>query len=270
MKILITGGSGFVARSIYNKLGPHEVVVINRQSVNLTDHTSVAEFFKGKWFDVIIHTAVVGGNRIKSDGPSVFYDNINMFYNIQSNRQHFGKLINLGTGAELNREFDINENSSLSTSFPTDHYGRSKNIISKICLNEPNFYNIRIFGLFGELEKETRFIKSSIMRGIKGENIIIHQNKIMDFFYIQDFCTLIKFHIENNLVNKELDCSYQHHYCLLDIAKIIKEIGKFDSDIILENKDFGNAYTGNPLDTDISLVGLRRGIENMIKYEKLK
>ena len=81
---------------------------------------------------------------------NVLVKNIQMFYNLLNNKHYFGKLINFGSGAELN--------------MPTDPYGLSKNIISKIIDAEPHFYNIRIYGVFDENELDTRFIKNNIKR----------------------------------------------------------------------------------------------------------
>ena len=129
MNVLITGGNGYIAKSLSKNLD--NVTSITRKDFDLTDRHATNKWFEGKYFDVIIHTAVKGGSRLLVDGGNVFYENIQMFYNLLNNKHCFGKLINFGSGAELG--------------MPSDPYGLSKNIISKIIDNEDNFYNIRIY-----------------------------------------------------------------------------------------------------------------------------
>jgi hypothetical protein len=71
-----------------------------------------------------------------------------MYYNLLENKEHFGKLINIGSGAEV-----------LSLDTP---YGLSKNIIYNSILNTDNFYNLRVFAVFDNNELDRRFIKTAI------------------------------------------------------------------------------------------------------------
>jgi hypothetical protein len=82
-----------------------------------------------------------------------------------NNKNRFGKLINFASGAEFDRMSAINSNTNdLNNSYPTDYYGMSKNIISRIIQDCLNCYNFRVYGVFGEDEDDTRFIKSNIKR----------------------------------------------------------------------------------------------------------
>ena len=249
MKILITGGNGYIAKSLANKLD--NTTSITRKDFNLTDRESTNNWFDGKHFDVVIHTAVVGGSRLKKDNGDTFYQNIQMFYNLLNNKHHFNKLIHFGSGAELN--------------MPTDPYGLSKNVISKIIDSEPNFYNIRIFGVFDENELDTRFIKNSIKLYINKQPIEIHQNKLMDFFYMEDLVELVKHYIYKNNLPKNIDCTYGIDACyLLDIANIINNLSDYKVKI-KTGKGKERKYVGdwNPL--NIEWIGLEQGIKKTYK-----
>ena len=80
---------------------------------------------------------------------------------------------------------------------PTDFYGLSKNIISKLSTNYLGCINLRIFGCFYYNELSTRFIKNNINNYINHKPIIIHQDKYMDFFYMEDLVNVIN-HLLNN------------------------------------------------------------------------
>jgi GDP-L-fucose synthase len=195
-----------------------------------------------------------------------------MFYNLLKHKSKYRKFINFGSGAEMDRRTDINLiYPDYIKSFPIDPYGLSKNIIARIIEPLPDFHSIRIFNVFGEDELETRFIKASIKRYINKEPILIHQNKLMDFFYIEDLVELVKYFINNNLLPKEVNCSYKTKYSLNDIAKMINEQDEHEVPIIIENKEWSNCYIGTPIPLSIlqfQKIGLEDGIKRV--YEKLK
>ena len=254
MKILITGGNGYIAKSLSNGLwegvGRNNISILTRKELDLTDRDATNKWFEGTYFDVIIHTAIKGGSRLGKDDGDICYQNIQMFYNLLNNKHCFGKFINFGSGAELG--------------MPTDPYGLSKNIISKIITIEPNFYNIRIYGVFDENELDTRFIKSNIKRYINKEPIQIHQNKIMDFFYMEDLVTLIKFYIYEDDLPKIIDCTYNESMSLSNISHIINNLSDHKVKINI-GKYNGSNYTGTPLLFNIKWIGLEQGINKTYK-----
>ena len=84
MKILITGGNGFIAKEIHKYLGnEYDIHCLGKEQLNLLDkesiHRRTIEFY-----DVIINTAVIGGNRKDVDDETVFYKNILMMENLLS------------------------------------------------------------------------------------------------------------------------------------------------------------------------------------------
>ena len=250
MNILITGGNGYIAKSILKNLD--NSISITRKDFNLTDRHATNTWFKNKYFDVIIHTAIVGGNRLKIDTGDIFYQNIQMFYNLLNNKHCFGKLINFGSGAELG--------------IPNNPYGLSKNIISRIIDSEPHFYNIRIYGVFDENELDTRFIKSNIIRYINKEPLKIHQNKIMDFFYMKDLVTLVKYYISETYLPKNVDCSYNYNHSLHDIAYMINNLSDYKVDREFTGGVLGHdKYAGEYNPIIKNYIGLEQGIKNTYK-----
>ena len=252
MNILITGGNVYIAKSLYKGLKNCNITFITRKDFDLTDRKSPNKWFKDKYFNVVIHTAVVGGSRLKKDDGDTFYQNIQMFYNLLNNKHCFHKLLSFGSGAELN--------------IPHDPYGLSKNVISKIINNEDNFYNIRIYAVFDENELNTRFIKSNIKRYINKECIEIYQDKLMDFFYMGDLVKVVEHFIYEVLLPKNIDCTYGKNNSLLDIAYMINNLDNHKVEIkIKESRE--DMYVGNWNPLNIKWVGLEEGIKKT--YKKL-
>lgn len=255
MKILITGGSGYVAQSMYNALSTeHDVELVGRSNFDLTDLSSTCDFFNGKYFDVVIHAAVVGGHRLIPDSAEVIKQNVQMYWNLIYNKSHFGKFITFGSGAELGN--------------PTSYYGISKKIIADLIYHNKNFLNLRIFAVFDENELSTRFIKSNLQRYINKEDIIIHSNITMDFFYMEDLVKLVKHYLSQpEWEDKVVDCVYSKSPKLVEIANYINTLDTHTVNISV-GADSNDKYTGIFKNLFVSLEGLEKGIYNT--YNKLK
>jgi nucleoside-diphosphate-sugar epimerase len=255
MKVLITGGNGYIAKSLYNAYkDTYDVTIITRQDFDLTDSKAVNDWFENKYFDIVIHTAVVGGSRLKLEDSSIMDQNLQMYYNLLSCEDKYNKFIHFGSGAET---------------YLDTPYGWSKNIIYKSLLEKDNFYNIRIFGIFDENEWETRFIKTCIKKYINKEPMLV-QDKKMSFFYMQDLITLVDHHIQtpSSFLIKESNCAYISSTSLLDIANIINELDDYKVPIYVDTqvgKDYESKYNAP---YGLKYIGLKQGI--IETYNKLK
>lgn len=255
MKILITGGNGYIARSIKNSLWEkYHIIAPNKEELDLTDTRSVDKFFEGKYFDVVIHTATVGGSRLQEDDETVSFYNLVMFYNLIRKREQFNKLISFGSGAEYRGEYSP--------------YGFSKSIINKLIQKYDNFYNLRIYGVFNENELDTRFIKASIKNVLQGNPIKIHQDKLMDFIYMPDLISIVEFYITRTDLLKEIDCIYDDTVSLSNIAQQINNLAINKVPINILDPLPGQNYIGNYTELPIAFIGLEQGIKNV--YNKLK
>lgn len=255
MNILITGSNGYIGSSLVNLLSnKYHLSYINRNIFDLRDSEKTQNWFTDKYFDIVIHTAIKGGSRLQNDSNSIIEDNIKLYTNLIRCKNHFNKLINIGSGAEKYAQ--------------DTPYGYSKKIINDAIQTENNCYNIRIYGIFDSNELETRFIKNNIRRYIKKEQLLIHKNKYMDFIYMLDFIKIIEFYIHNTNPPKNIDCVYNNKYSLLDIAKYINNLDNNKTDIIIEDSIEDKNYTGDFYDIGIQYIGLQQGIKNT--YRELK
>ena len=266
--ILITGSNGYIARNIASRLKNCEVTLTNRTNLNPINTEEVDNFFKDKYFDVVLHTAIKGGTRLAPDENEIVYQNCLMHFNFLKNQDRYGKYISFGSGAEFDRATDIDEYSVFEKSLPKDAYGMSKWFIANSGNYHQKFYNIRIFNIFNEDELPSRMIKGNIFRYKNKENMIIHQDKYMDFMYFDDFMQIINFYIENKDCPKSINCCYKEKYLLSDIANIINNLSDHKVNIEIQNESLGNSYIGKfeLEDYSINVNNLENGIEACYDY----
>ena len=257
MRILITGANGYIGKSLYNALkDKYDVTAITRNSFDLTDSIAMSKFFESRYsFDVVLHCAVSGAANPRDENWDIADSNLIMYYNLLKFKQHYSKLIHFGSGAEKY--------------LPSTPYGCSKKVIAKSILNQNNFYNIKIFGVFDENELDTRFIKANIKRYINKEPIKINEVKFMDFFYMQDLIKVIEYYINEQEPPKEFDCVYSEtSYTLFGLACLINKLDDYEVEIAYGDKTGDDYLSKYRTPLPIELIGLEQGIKNV--YNKLK
>jgi nucleoside-diphosphate-sugar epimerase len=254
MKILITGGNGYIGKELADKLkAQYTVFKTTRIDLDLMDNYQVDNYFRSNTFDAVIHCAVSGGSRLKVDDSGVLDQNLIMYYNLLRNKSSFKKFIHLGSGAEF-----YNQNQP---------YGLSKHVINNSIIDKEGFFNLRIFGVFNENEVSTRFIKSNIMNYLTGKDIVVLDDKWMDFIYMDDFISIINNYIQSDDLPKTLDCVYANSYKLSEIAQKINALDIRKVNIQVLNNST-KRYTGNFTSIGIDYYGLDHGINNV--YLRLK
>lgn len=255
--ILITGARGYIAQSLTKALAnDYNITGITRDDFDLTNYHDTCKFLQGKYFDTVIHTAVVGGNRLREEDSTIIKQNLDMYYNLINNKQHFGRFITFGSGAELE--------------WPATPYGYSKRIIAESMSVKDYCLNLRIFAVFDENELERRFIKSNITKYLRKENIIVHENKHMDFFYMKDLTNLVRHYIQQpDWSSKVIDCKYAQSYTLCEIANMINNLDAYKVNIDVGNMQ-GKPYVGEYKTMPIEVIGLDTAVQQVYNILKNK
>lgn len=267
MKILITGGNGNIAKMIKTNLSSnYDIQNPSRHELNILNYCEIQQYLNiNTHFDILIHTAILGGRRTKEDNCDIVYKNILMFENMLKFTSHFKIIINFDSGAIYDRNVDIlNRKEEDLLTVPTDYYGFSKYVIYNRTLQYDNVYNLRIFNIFHKNEESTRFIKMCYNSKHNNSSITIFEDKYFDFVYEIDFIKIIHFYIDNinsiEKLKKTINIGYHQKYKLSEIAQFIlpsEQINILDTNII-------HNYCGNCdklLTYGILFIGLEESIK---------
>lgn len=251
MKILITGGNGFIAKSLYEVFaGKYDVVILNSKELNLLDSSTVFKCLKEKGFDIVIHTATYDAAPwfSEKDPSMVLENNLRMFFNIVRCSDYFGKMIYFGSGAEFNRDNWIPEMKEdyFDQYVPSDQYGFSKYLMTKYTASNNNIFNLRLFGTFGKYDDwRYRFIPNACVRAMLDLPITINQNRYFDYLYIDDLIEIVEWFIHNKPSSNIYNVCTGKVYDLKSLAQKVISISGKNLEIQIKTPGLGREYSGN-------------------------
>jgi GDP-L-fucose synthase len=250
MKILLTGGSGFIGKNIFESYLSEKYTIYSpsKSELDCSNDQSVANYFNQNSFDAVIHSAAKAGHRNATDTSNLLFTNSRMIFNLLKYQKRWGKLINLGSGAIYDMENYLPKMSEtyFGTHIPKDEHGYNKYIFGKLLPSLENVYDLRIFGVFGKYEDYAiRFISNAICKSLFDLPITLRQNRKFDYLYIDDLMPILEFFIENSPDDKAFNITPDQSIELLEIAKTIKTISKKDIEIKVGQEGLGLEYSGD-------------------------
>ena len=268
MNILITGAGGFLGQYLtHNLRQDYAVDALDRNGLDVTDAIAVHNLLRAQWYDAIVHCAAAGRNQARAQDPNVVANNLLGFGNLLANREHFGQLINLGTGAEFDIDQDIYrvQESEIWTRNPQHSYGLSKNCIARMIEGQHGFYNLRIFGCFDSTEDERRPLKRLQSLASQGQQFVISEDREFDMVSASDFALVVRAALENRLDYNDLNVVYAQKTRLSDILKLYCGTHDIDPGMVVVTGTAKSNYSGDGSRlayNDLGLQGLELSIKN--------
>lgn len=249
-KIFLTGASGFIGKNIIEKIGKkYNFFAPTHKQLDLLNFDSVTKYFqKNGPFDLVIHTAIIGGNRMTGDDQKYAFDSMRMFFNVASGEKYFKRFFYFGSGIEYSKEKPIKKVSEADFGIrvPQSNWGLYKYTCAEYSQTHHKFVNLRIFGAFGKWEDyRIRFISNSICKNINSLPIVINRNIKMDYLYVDDLVLIIDAFINKQLKHNAYNLTPTKSTDLISIAEIINSHSKKRVPITVKNKGFSPEYAGN-------------------------
>lgn len=283
MNILITGSGGFIGKSLaeyFKKNTEFNLYCPNSCDLNLLNSHKVKDFFEQNRIDFIIHCATKGGIKDLPDELGVYKDNIEMVNNLLSYKKNSCKVILFSSGAMYDRRLNIKcfEERDYLLRKPVDLYGMSKQKIATYANERNDVLCLVIFACYGIYEKNSRFPTLALNDALDGKNIVIENNRIFDYLYIDDLSRIVEFFISNEeswaddrIINATPDSSCS----MADIAHIAISLTNSESKVILLKPEQGNEYTGSNLILHsklkkLNFTPLSCGLKRLLEFIKKK
>jgi len=268
LNILITGAGGFLGQYLTHNLDQdYTVDARNRAGLDVTDATAVRQTLQSQWYDAVIHCAAEGRNDARAENPTIVAHNLLGFGNLLANRELFGQLINIGTGAEFDLDQDIYRvaEQAIWTRSPRHSYGLSKNCIARLIDGHYDFYNLRIFGCFDASEDDRRPLKRLQSLALQGEPFVIAEDREFDMISAADFAVVVRAGLENRLDYNDINVVYAQKHRLSDILKLYCSTHDIDPGMVQVTGTAKSNYSGDGSRlayNDIALQGLKNSIKN--------
>lgn len=281
MKVLVTGGSGFIGKNISESYlkDKYQLFLPTRAELDCSNDESVASYFSKHQFDVVIHSAAKPGHRNAQDTSSLLMTNSRMIFNLLKHQNSWGKLLNMGSGAiyDMQHYQPKMKESYFGTHIPKDEHGYNKYILGQLIPHLNNVYDFRIFGIFGKYEDYAiRFISNAICKSIFDLPITLRQNRKFDYLYIEDLMPILEYFIIHNPKEKAFNITPDNSVELLRVAQMVKEISKKNIEIKVAQEGLGTEYSGDNslLHTEIKnlkFTPIEKAIEKLYNwYEQNK
>lgn len=248
IKVLLTGGSGFIGRNILEKIsGKYEFYAPAHSDLDLCDSVAVEKYLNEQRVDVIVHAASTG--LYSSEKSTDFVqDNLKIFFNLVRQKKYFKRMIVIGSGAEYDKSKPMRQvrETDFDMSVPSDQYGFTKYILAKYAEQVDYITHFRPFGVYGKYEDYTkRFISGAICKALLGKPITLKQNVKFDYIFIDDLVDIIDKVIQKKPKEIFYNIGSGSPVQLVDLAKKIIEFVNPKINIEIQEAGEGKEYTAN-------------------------
>jgi GDP-L-fucose synthase len=268
MRVLLTGGSGFIGRHILESLGERYTIVAPRHAeLDVTDAGQVDRILRTGRFDAVVHGAIQGG-------ANVLHSTLRAYWNLARNADRVAKIVYFGSGAEYGKHRDlikINED-AVGEETPKDDYGFAKLLCNQMTRESRNLLNLRLFGVYGPLEGyAAKFISNAVAKTLTGIPLTIRQDVIFDYLWVGDLMKLLPSFLERDRVYPDLNVTPTRSVSLTEIAAIVLKEGGSESDFEVETPGFNFQYTGDnsrllSIEPGFAFTPVDEGIRRLFSY----
>ncbi len=278
MKVLLTGGTGFIGRNILPVLRRHaEVDAPRRDELDTVSAESVRRYFSGRTYDVVIHAANSNPflNPRCDDAGNMLEDSLRGFLNIGRESGHYGRMLYFGSGAEYDKRFDIvlAREEEIGRSIPRDVYGFAKYVMNELARASDRIYNLRVFGCYGPTDSRTKFIRHAIDCCLEDRAVTVRQNCMFDYTYVDDIGNIVCRMMDMELHRHDYNVCSGKRVSLLEIARMVNRLMGNDRGVEVASPGWNKEYTADNSRLlselgSFEFTSMEEGIARQIAWQK--
>lgn len=249
MRVLVTGGSGFIGRNIVEQLrDDYEILAPAHAELELTDAGAVAANLAARPVQAVIHCAVRPGHRNAADPSLQLERNLRMFFNLARCAGHWERMIYLSSGAVYDIAAPIvrAREDEAGARVPRDEHGFSRFVIAQCLRDGLPIVELRPFGVFGKYEDYAiRFISNAICKSLFDLPVTLRQDRRFSYLFIDDLMPVLSHFLEGAPRSGAFNVVPDEPVTLLSLArKVVAASGK-DLPIVVAREGLGLEYTGD-------------------------
>ncbi len=242
MKLLLTGGSGFIGRNLLEALrARHDAFAPSHRALDVADTAAVDRLFRERRFDAVLHAAVEGGDR-------VLESTLRGYWNLARHAEEVKRLFYFGSGAEYGKQRDLVKVSEteIGRFVPQDAYGLAKLLCNEDARRRLRVTNLRLFGVYGPHEGYLfRFISNSIVKTLLGLDIVVRQDVVFDYLAIADLVAIVEKFLERDPALTDVNVTPTESISLRQVLALISSASSRPPRIFFENEGLNHEYTGH-------------------------
>jgi len=203
MRILITGGYGFVGANLYNALKKDKMIEVSKlpYPIDITDKNKMSEYFKIFNPEIVVHSAALVSSVFCDIAGKKLTEKVNVEGTknvVELCDKHNAKIIYFGTTASYAPTNElITEESKIA---PQTLYGKTKYEGEKIVKKSNDWLILRLAYIFGPNDRVSNIM--SIINAWRQKRILIllaNPNAKKDYLFISDAIEAIIRAIKNDL-----------------------------------------------------------------------
>lgn len=271
--VLITGARGFVGRNLKEALQEtYRIFAPLHSELELLDYNALEQYVKEHKIEIIVHAAI--HVPMFNGAEKEFFNDMQMFMNLEKISHHIEKLIYFGSGAEFDKRFDISmvKEEQLGRTIPTSEYGLAKYTMNTIARQSHNIYNLRLFGIFGKYELwDIKFLSNLCCKAIFDLPLTVRKDCYFDFLSIEDLPGIVSWFIENKPDWHDYNVCYGKQFELTELAQMIRRISGKDLPIELLNQERNRDYSADNSRLkkqipELQITLMERSLEELYDY----
>jgi UDP-glucose 4-epimerase len=249
VKVLLTGGSGFIGRNVVEQLGGrYEILAPAHAELELTNAEALAAWLRGHPVDAVIHAAVRPGHRNAADPNRQLEINLRMYANLLACRDSWGRLLYVSSGAvygtqrDLVRAGEADEGSVV----PADEHGLSRYVLAGLARHDPGVVELRPFGVFGKHEDYAiRFISNAICKTLFDLPVTLRRDRRFSYLWVDDLMPVLAHFLEAPAASGAFNVTPDASDSLRDLADLVVAVSGKNVPVLVAEDGVGLEYTGD-------------------------
>jgi UDP-glucose 4-epimerase len=249
VKVLLTGGSGFIGRNVVEQLGErYEILAPTHTELELTDADAVAAWLRRHPVDAVIHTAVRPGHRNAADASRQLEINLRMFTNLTRCPDAWGRMIYLSSGAAYGTQADVvrAREGDVGRRVPNDEHGFSRYVLAQLARQTANCVELRPFGVFGKHEDYAiRFISNAICKTLFDLPVTLRRDRRFNYLWVDDLMPVLAHFLEAPAGSGAFNVTPDASDSLRDLADLVVAVSGRNVPVVVAEDGVGLEYTGD-------------------------